>query len=92
MLVSVYKSSRKADTYLYLPNRDDFSAVPKALIEMFGTPIFVMLIPMMKRDKVALIDSKKLLSELQQHGFYLQIPPPVDDLLKQHRAQQNQPK
>lgn len=92
MLVAVYKSSKKADTYLYLPKRDDFSLVPKALIEMFGKPIFVMLVPLMKRSSVALIDSKKLQAELEQHGFYLQIPPPVDNLLKQHRAQQNQSK
>lgn len=91
MLVAVYKSSKKADTYLYIPKRDDFSSVPKALLETFGTPVFVMLLPLMKRDKLAQVEREKLQIELQTKGFYLQIPPPVNNLLKQHLADNTQP-
>jgi len=90
MLVSVYKSARKNQTYLYLAKKDDFSSVPKILLDTFGTPKFVMTIPLVKREKLAIIDRKKLQDELQQKGFYLQIPPPEENLLKQHLKSQQQ--
>ncbi len=87
MLVAVYKSSKKAETYLYVPKRDDFSSVPKALMDTFGNAIFVMLFPLQKRNKLAQVDIEKLKSELNEKGFYLQIPPPQENLLKTHLRQ-----
>lgn len=84
MLVSVYKSLKKNQTYLYLAKKDDFSSVPKTLMEMFGIPKLVMTIPLSKREKLAIVDRQKLKDELQQNGFYLQLPPPQENLLKQH--------
>lgn len=92
MLVSVYKSLKKNQTYLYLAKKDDFSSVPKVLMETFGIPKFVMTIPLIKREKLAIIDRQKLKDELQHNGFYLQLPPPEENLLKQHlQAQTNKP-
>lgn len=87
MIVAVYKSSKKADTYLYIEKRDDFSPVPKALLETFGKAKFVMLVPLTKRD-LALVDKEKLMSEIRQKGFYLQLPPPEIDLLKEFKQNQ----
>ena len=84
MLVSVYKSLKKNQTYLYVAKKDDFSSVPKVLMDTFGVPEFVMTIPLIKREKLAIVDRQKLQDELQQKGFYLQIPPPEENLLKQH--------
>ncbi len=53
MLCAVYKSRKKADTYLYINKRDDFSEVPKMLLETFGLPKFVMLVPLHKPRKIA---------------------------------------
>lgn len=86
MLVAVYKSTKKADTYLYLPKRDDFSHIPKALLDTFGKAVFVMLLPLQKRNKLAQVDINKLKSELEEKGFYLQLPPPQENLLKVHLA------
>lgn len=88
MLCAVYKSSKKDETYLYLPKRDDFSQVPKALMDTFGKATFVMMLPLQKRDKLAQVDIEKLASELNEKGFYLQLPPPKENLLKAHRAEQ----
>ncbi|WOH38806.1 YcgL domain-containing protein [Thalassotalea fonticola] len=85
MLCAVYKSSRKLETYLYVLKRDDFSAVPDALMATFGTPQLVTLINLANRDKLAIADIEKLKTKLSQHGFYLQLPPPTEDLLKKHR-------
>lgn len=88
MLVYVYKSPKKADTFLYVLKKNDFSDVPQALRTTFGTPVFVMVIPLNKRPKLAQVDKQTLLDELNQKGFYLQLPPPPEDLLKAHKASQ----
>ena len=88
MLIAVYKSAKKADTYLYVSKRDDFSQVPEPLIESFGKPQFVMLLPLQKREKLGQVDIEKLKNELEDKGFYLQLPPPQENLLKAHREQQ----
>ena len=87
MICAVYKSSKKADTYLYLCRRDDFSCVPAELMTLFGKPQFVMLLPLDSRERLALVDKPKLLEALQQQGYFLQLPPPVPNLLQQHRQQ-----
>lgn len=87
MICAIYKSPKKADTYLYLPKRDDFSGVPQALLDTFGQPQFVMLLPLQKLSKLATADLDKVKAALVEPGFYLQLPPPQEDLLKQHRQQ-----
>lgn len=88
MLVYVYKSSKKADTFLYVLKKNDFSDVPQALRTTFGTPTFIMVIPLNKRPKLGSVDKQTLIDELNQKGFYLQLPPPPEDLLKVHKANQ----
>jgi uncharacterized protein len=88
MLCAVYKSVKKDSTYLYVKQRDDFSAVPEALLKTFGTPVLVTIINLAKREHLALADIDKVQQQLQEQGFYLQLPPPVDNLLAQHKAQQ----
>ncbi|MGJ8678949.1 YcgL domain-containing protein [Paraglaciecola sp.] len=87
MLCAVYKSSKKQETYLYVPGRDDFSKVPKDLLATFGTPVFLMIMPLKEDRELARVDIDKLRSELKLNGFYLQLPPPPEDLLKQHLKQ-----
>lgn len=90
-LCAVYKSPKKAQTYLYVIKKDDFSRVPAPLLETFGAPIFSMMLPLKKERKVAQIDSELLWFALQEKGFYLQLSPPEENLLKIHRQQQNNP-
>lgn len=84
MLCTIYKSLLKADTYLYIEKRDDFSKVPPPLLETFGRPQFVTLLNLDKRAKLALADKEKVVNQLKTNGFYLQIPPPVENLLDLH--------
>lgn len=86
-LCAIYKSSKKRDTYLYVPGRDDFSKVPEALMTMFGKPVFVMLMPMHKDRTLANLDINALRLELATKGFHLQLPPPEENLLKTHLSQ-----
>ncbi|TRX57124.1 YcgL domain-containing protein [Thalassomonas sp. M1454] len=85
MLCAVYKSPKKAETYLYVIKRDDFSAIPEGLLTTFGTPMLVTVISLAKRDKLALADIDKVKKMLLEQGYYLQLPPPREDMLKTHR-------
>ena len=84
MLCTIYKSSLKPDTYLYIEKRDDFSKVPAKLLETFGKPQFVMLLNLADKARLAQADKQKVLAELDDKGFYLQLPPPQENLLKSH--------
>ncbi|MBR9727096.1 YcgL domain-containing protein [Shewanella intestini] len=87
MICAVYKSTLKPDTYLYVEKRDDFEAVPEALMKMFGAPQLVMLLPLNKTAKLALADIIKVKAEISDKGFYLQLSPPKENLLAQHRLE-----
>lgn len=86
MLCVVYKSAKKSDTYLYLKKRDEFGVLPEALRTMFGTPIFVMMFSLDADKKLANADAKQVLADLESQGFYLQLPPPEENLHKAHLA------
>lgn len=81
MLCAIYRSPKRDQTYLYIENRDNFSRVPKELVNNFGKPVFVMLLALDKRDRLAGADINKVKSELVDQGFYLQVPPPIESLL-----------
>jgi uncharacterized protein YcgL (UPF0745 family) len=87
MLCTIYKSSKKQQTYLFVNNRGEFSDVPEALMKMFGTPTLVTVMNLAKKDKLALADIEKVKENLSEKGYYLQLPPPVDNLLDQHKAE-----
>ena len=93
MLCAIYKSAKKEQTYLFVKTRDDFSSVPEPLMLTFGTPTLVTLINLASKDKLAFADLAMVKTNLSEQGYYLQLPPPKEDLLKQHKddmAKQNQ--
>ena len=92
MLCAIYKSSKKAQTYLFVKQRDDFSDVPELLMTTFGTPALVTIVNLATRDKLAMADISKVKESLLEQGYYLQLPPPVENLLDTHKAQMQQNK
>lgn len=86
MLCAIYKSAKKDQTYLFVKTRDDFSCVPEALMQTFGTPTLVTLTNLATKTKLAFADIAKVKNNLDEQGYYLQLPPPKEDLLKQHKA------
>ncbi|WOT06987.1 YcgL domain-containing protein [Shewanella youngdeokensis] len=87
MICAVYKSLRKADSYLFVEKRNEFERVPEALMKMFGEPKLVMLLPINKRDHLGFADINKVKTDLMDKGYYLQLPPPVVDLLEEHKKE-----
>ena len=89
MLCSVYKSSKKIQTYLYINKRDDFSDVPEALMKMFGKPIMVTVVNLASKVKLGFADLDKVKASLAEQGYYLQLTPQEVDMLKDHKTSMN---
>ena len=61
--------------YLYLSEKDGFETLDEGLKRVFGQPEFVMVLDLKKRDKLARVDLPRVIEELQDKGYYLQMPP-----------------
>ncbi|EPL6454856.1 YcgL domain-containing protein [Providencia rettgeri] len=85
MICAIYRSPKREQTYLFVEKKDDFSRVPEELLAQFGTPQFAMVIALDKREKLANADLARVKADLQEVGYYLQFPPPVEDLLSEHK-------
>ena len=70
----VYKSPRKSDTYLYVPEKGEFAHIPASLMKVFGTPEFALEFELTSNRKLVAADAKEVLRFLSQQGFYLQMP------------------
>lgn len=71
----IYKSSRKEDMYLYLPQENDFDQVPVELLDPFGPPKFVMQLDLHPERVLAREDVTRVMENLRTQGFHLQMPP-----------------
>jgi uncharacterized protein YcgL (UPF0745 family) len=89
MLCVIYKSSKKEQTYLFVKQRDDFSDVPPPLMSTFGTPKLVTLINLATKEKLGMADIERVRENLNQQGYYLQLPPPQENLLDAHKEKMN---
>jgi len=82
IILSIFKSPRKDEMYLYVDKRDQLERVPEPLLEMFGKPVHVMDMPMLPGRKLARVENtEKLLDEVNGKGYFLQMPPPKEDYL-----------
>lgn len=81
MHVFVYKSLRKAETYLYLREKDAFGSVPAPLRAQLGALDFVLSVELTPERRLARADAGTVRNNLLAQGFYLQAPPSVLDPL-----------
>ena len=79
MQAYVYKSLRKADTYVYLGARDDFARLPGPLRAQLGNLQFVLEVALTPERKLAIEDVDVVRANLVSRGFHLQFPPTVAD-------------
>ncbi|MDX1524842.1 MULTISPECIES: YcgL domain-containing protein [Idiomarinaceae] len=82
MLCAIYRSPRRADTYLYMPHPADFTKLPEPLQQSFGQPIHVMTLALTESRSLARLSVAELKQHLTEPGFYLQLPEPQENLLK----------
>jgi uncharacterized protein YcgL (UPF0745 family) len=81
VLCKVYRSDKKAETYLYLAQDLAFDDLPAELRQAFGEPAFVMQLKLNAERRLARVDAGQVLEQLETHGYYLQLPPdlPVEE-------------
>ncbi|WP_108125461.1 YcgL domain-containing protein [Saccharospirillum mangrovi] len=74
-LVSIFRSPKRAEMYLYLPRPAQFETLPEALRTQFGEPEHVMDLLLTPERTLARVDVTRVLEAVLQQGFYLQMPP-----------------
>jgi hypothetical protein len=80
LLCNIYKSRSKEETYLYVSLQDDLKRVPEVLLETFGRPELVTKLIITEDRKLARAEASKVLAAIAEKGFYLQLPPPKEEL------------
>ena len=79
MLAHVYKSLKKADTYVYLAARDDFARLPSPLQAQLGRLQFVLEVDLVPGRTLARTDPGVVRGNLAERGFHVQFPPTMAD-------------
>ncbi len=79
LICSIYRSSKKAETYLYVDKKQGVAAIPEALESLFGKPIHVMDMLLTPDRKLARVDVAKVREAIKEQGWFLQLPPPPDE-------------
>lgn len=78
MRAHVYKSLKRADTYVFLAARDDFSRLPEPLRTQLGNLQFVLDVDLVSGRKLAREDPVVVRENLALRGYHLQFPPAAD--------------
>lgn len=82
MQAYVYKSQRKADTFVYLAARDDFGRLPEPLRTQLGELSFVLEVALTPERKLAREDADVVRTNLASRGFHIQFPPQPDPAVR----------
>ena len=75
MTVWIYKGSRRAETYLYVPEENDFERVPAELLEVMGTLELVMELELNAERRLARVGANDVMRSVEKVGYFLQMPP-----------------
>ncbi|MEZ5567346.1 MAG: YcgL domain-containing protein [Halioglobus sp.] len=75
VICQVYKSPRRAETYLYVEHQRGVADVPEALLASFGEPQAVMLLHLTPERRLARAKAIDILNSIETQGYYLQVPP-----------------
>ncbi len=81
-LCQIYRSPRREEMYLYVDKACGLGDVPEALLQQFGEPEPVMTLLISPQRRLARADSTEVLAQIEKQGFYLQMPPTADELLR----------
>ncbi len=79
MKCSVFRSSLKDFTYIYLKTGHDYDDLPDSLRTVFGEPELVMDLELSPERKLANEDANQVMENLAEKGYHLQLPPQEDE-------------
>ncbi|MCS5563000.1 YcgL domain-containing protein [Marinobacter qingdaonensis] len=83
--VSVFRSSKKADTYLFVRRGQDWEALPESLRGIFGAPVHSMDLVLTPDRKLARTTGEQVLAALEEKDFFLQMPEEQDSYVVEFR-------
>ncbi len=75
---SVFKSPKRAEMYIYVDRSQDLEQLPEALLAVFGEPCHVLDMVLTPSKKLARVEADKVLADIEEKGFFLQMPPSSD--------------
>jgi len=78
---TIYRSPKRQFLYLYLASDRQFDDLPAPLQQQFQGADPVLELLLNEERKLAQADVVKVIAELQQRGFYLQMPPDDPDTI-----------
>lgn len=76
--VSVFRSSAKSDTYLYVRRGQEWSDLPEPLREIFGSPVHSLDLVLTPERKLARTTGREVLEAISDKDYYLQLPEKSD--------------
>jgi len=77
----VYRSNKKQGMYLYLVEKDNFDDVPDSLMKLLGEVVFSFEFDLTKNRKLVKEETREVLRNLKENGFFLQMPPAKNEML-----------
>lgn len=72
---AIYRSKRHDGMYLYVDKLEALGRVPEALLRRFGEAEFRMTLLLHPGRRLARADVGKVMADIADKGFYLQMPP-----------------
>lgn len=78
LLCKIYKGSREDELYLYVAKDKDLLQLPADLLSRMGPLKEVMTLNLSADRKLARVKAETVLEEIEQKGYFLQLPPNID--------------
>jgi len=73
--VSAFRSHKKAELYLFVPEEKGLDGLPNELLVMFGEPEHIINFELSAEKKLAREDSATVIEALKTKGYFMQMPP-----------------
>ncbi|MBC7182159.1 MAG: YcgL domain-containing protein [Marinobacter sp.] len=88
--VSVFRSSKKRDTYIFVRRGQDWEALPESLRGIFGQPVHSMDLVLTPDRKLARTTGRQVLEAIGEKDFFLQMPEERDGYVVDFRTRPEQ--
>lgn len=73
--VSAYRSPKKAELYLFIPQETKLEDLPNELLVMFGEPGHVIDFELTPEKKLARESAQTVIEAIEAKGYFMQMPP-----------------
>ncbi|HBR99103.1 MAG TPA: hypothetical protein DD979_17240 [Gammaproteobacteria bacterium] len=77
----VYRSLKKPGLYVYLPEKDNFSALPAAVQTTVGELAFALELSLDEHTRLATEDPRTVIDNIKKQGLHIQMPSDLEPIL-----------